>query len=85
MGREIGARALAANRAGDAAAFRLGLNARGMHYVVGISSTLWAQPGDAAPVAEPYSGTGRPPVPEYPQAACSVKEPHGPRDGRPRT
>ncbi|MFF3256077.1 IS701 family transposase [Actinacidiphila glaucinigra] len=59
---------------GDAAAFRLGLNARGMHYVVGISSTLSAQPGDAAPAAEPYCGTGRPPVPKYPEPARSVKE-----------
>ncbi len=43
---------------GDAAAFRLGLNARGMHYMVGISTTLSALPGDAVPVREPYSGTG---------------------------
>ncbi len=39
---------------GDAAAFRLGLNARGLSYVVGISATLSAQPGDAGPVAPPY-------------------------------
>ncbi|ARP68820.1 IS701 family transposase [Streptomyces pluripotens] len=59
---------------GDAAAFRLGLNARGMRYVVGISTTLSAQPADAVPVAEPYSGTGRPPVPKYPEPPRSVKE-----------
>jgi SRSO17 transposase len=59
---------------GDAAAFRLGLNARGMHYVVGISTTMTAQPGDAVPVTEPYSGTGRPPVPKYPDPARAVKE-----------
>lgn len=59
---------------GDAAAFRLGLNARGMHYMVGISTTLSAQPGDAVPVCEPYSGTGRPPVPKYPDKPRSVKD-----------
>ncbi|MGW4240866.1 IS701 family transposase [Streptomyces sp. NPDC004749] len=59
---------------GDAAAFRLGLNARGMHYVVGISTTLSAQPGDAALVTAPYSGNGRPPVPKYPDPPRSVKE-----------
>jgi SRSO17 transposase len=59
---------------GDAAAFRLGLNARGMHYVVGISTTLSAQPGDAVLVCEPYSGTGRPPVPKYPDKPRSAKE-----------
>ncbi|SFY44828.1 SRSO17 transposase [Streptomyces atratus] len=59
---------------GDAAAFRLGLNARGMRYVVGISTTMSAQPGDAVPTCEPYSGTGRPPAPKYPTPARSVKE-----------
>jgi SRSO17 transposase len=59
---------------GDAAAFRLGLSARGMHYVVGISTTMSAQPGDAVPVCEPYSGTGRPPVSKYPDPARSVKQ-----------
>ena len=59
---------------GDAAAFRLGLQQRGMHYVVGISTTLTAQPGEAVPVCERYSGTGRPPVPKYPDPPRSVKE-----------
>ncbi|MFF4176307.1 transposase [Streptomyces sp. NPDC001750] len=45
---------------GDAAAFRHGLQARGLNYVVGISTTLSVQPGEAVSVAEPYSGTGRP-------------------------
>ncbi|MEV7237694.1 transposase [Streptomyces sp. NPDC051020] len=45
---------------GDAAAFRLGLNARGMHDTVGISTTLTAHPGDAVPVCEvpPQRGSG---------------------------
>lgn len=59
---------------GDAAAFRHGLQARGLNYVVGISTTLSAQPADAVPVCEPYSGNGRPPVPKYPDPARSVKE-----------
>ncbi|MEU0837819.1 IS701 family transposase [Streptomyces sp. NPDC005969] len=59
---------------GDAAAFRLGLQARGLNYVVGISSTMSAQPGEAVPVAEPYRGTGRPPVPKYPDKPQSVKQ-----------
>ncbi|MFI2199082.1 transposase [Streptomyces coeruleorubidus] len=59
---------------GDAAAFRHGLQVRGLNYVVGISTTLSAQPADAVPVCEPYSGNGRPPVPKYPDPARSVKE-----------
>ncbi|WP_406518222.1 IS701 family transposase [Streptomyces sp. NBC_00826] len=59
---------------GDAAAFRLGLQARGLNYVVGISTTLSAQPGDAVPVTEPYSGNGRPPVAKYPDKPQSVKQ-----------
>ncbi|MFE7903250.1 IS701 family transposase [Streptomyces sp. NPDC057424] len=59
---------------GDAAAFRHGLQARGLNYVVGISTTLSAQPADAVPECEPYSGNGRPPVPKYPDPARSVKE-----------
>jgi SRSO17 transposase len=58
---------------GDAAAFRHGVQARGMHYVVGISSTLSAQPGHAVPVTEPYCGNGRPPVAKYPDKPRSVK------------
>ncbi|MFW6725229.1 IS701 family transposase [Streptomyces sp. MAR4 CNY-716] len=59
---------------GDAAAFRLGLQTRGLHYMVGISTTLSAQPGEAVPVTALYSGNGRPPVPKYPDPPRSVKE-----------
>ncbi|MFJ9482228.1 IS701 family transposase [Streptomyces mirabilis] len=59
---------------GDAAAFRHGLQARGLNYVVGISTTLSAQPAGAVPVAGPYSGSGRPPVAKYPDKPRSVKE-----------
>ncbi|MFC9222517.1 IS701 family transposase [Streptomyces hygroscopicus] len=59
---------------GDAAAFRHGLQDRGLTYVVGISTTMSAQPVDAVPVCKPYSGNGRPPVRKYPDPARSVKE-----------
>jgi SRSO17 transposase len=42
--------------------------------MVGISTTLTAQPADAVPVTGPYGGTGRRPVPKYPEPARSVKE-----------
>lgn len=54
-----GALAIADAGYGDAAAFRHGLTTRGLNYVAGISTTLSAQPGEAVPVAEPYSGIGR--------------------------
>ena len=41
--------------------------------MVGISTTPTAHPGSARPVTAPYSGTGRPPVPKYPNPARSVK------------
>lgn len=59
---------------GDAAAFRHGLQARGLGFVVGISTTLSAQPGHAMPAAEPYSGIGRRPVAKYPDQPQSVKQ-----------
>lgn len=58
---------------GDAAAFRLGLQARGsplcgghLHHAVGPA-------GDAVPVTPPCSGNGRPPVAKYPDKPQSVK------------
>lgn len=59
---------------GDTAAFRLGLEERGLHYVVGVSTTTTAHPGDAVPSIPPYRGTGRPPTPRYPAPATSVKQ-----------
>ncbi|MFD8414001.1 IS701 family transposase [Streptomyces sp. NPDC059650] len=58
---------------GDTAAFRLGLQERGLHYVVGVSTTVTAHPGDAVPLTPPYSGTGRRPAAKYPEPAQSVK------------
>ncbi|MEV0375783.1 IS701 family transposase, partial [Streptomyces sp. NPDC050636] len=59
---------------GDTAAFRLGLEDRDLHYVVGISTTTTAQPEQARPCTPAYSGRGRPPVPAYPEAAQTVKQ-----------
>ena len=50
---------------GDATGFRLGLTARGLTYVVAVKPTTSAYPADATPVAPPYAGRGRPPVPRY--------------------
>jgi SRSO17 transposase len=59
---------------GDAAAFRLGLEERGLHYVVGISTTVTAHPEDARPQTPPYNGRGRRPAPAYPHLAKRVKD-----------
>jgi SRSO17 transposase len=58
---------------GDSVAFRLGLGERGLHYVVGISTTPTAHPASARPVTPPYGGIGRRPVARYPGPARSVK------------
>ncbi|MFE5591213.1 transposase [Streptomyces sp. NPDC056549] len=50
------------------------LQARGLNYVVGISTTLSAQPGEAMPVTEPYCGSGRRSVAKYPDKPRSVKQ-----------
>jgi SRSO17 transposase len=48
---------------GDATEFRLGLDQRGLSYVLQVDPTATAHPGDAAPVTRPYGGRGRRPVP----------------------
>ncbi|MCQ6248628.1 transposase [Streptomyces solisilvae] len=58
---------------GDTAAFRLGLEERGLHYVVGTSTTVTAHTHDATPCPSSHSGRGRPPQPAYPQAPRSFK------------
>jgi SRSO17 transposase len=50
---------------GDITEFRLGLAERGLRYVVAVKPTTSAYPGDAVPVAPPYTGRGRPPTPRY--------------------
>ncbi|MFI6086045.1 IS701 family transposase [Streptomyces sp. NPDC051217] len=59
---------------GDTAAFRLGLEERGLDYVVGISTTTTAQPEGARPHIPPYGGRGPRPQPGYPEPAQTVKK-----------
>ena len=48
---------------GDCTEFRLGLEARGLPYVLAVKATTSAYPTDTEPVSPPYNGRGRPPVP----------------------
>ncbi|MGH3469792.1 MAG: IS701 family transposase [Thermocrispum sp.] len=50
---------------GDTTEFRLGLDTRGLPYVLAVKGATSAYSADAVPVAPPYSGRGRPPVPRY--------------------
>lgn len=50
---------------GDITGFRLGLQQRGLHYVVAVKGTTSAYPVDATPTTPTYSGRGRPPTPRY--------------------
>lgn len=50
---------------GDTTEFRLGLQARGLRYVVAVKGATSAYPADAVPVTPPYSGRGRPAAPGY--------------------
>jgi SRSO17 transposase len=59
---------------GDATAFRLGLAARGYAYVVAVTPTATAYPGDALPEQPAYSGRGRPPVPRYRLEPVTLRE-----------
>ncbi|WP_413754930.1 IS701 family transposase [Streptomyces sp. MMBL 11-3] len=59
---------------GDAAAFRHGLEERGLPYAMGISSRHTAHPSHAQPVQPAYAGTGRPPKMQYPDAPQTVKD-----------
>jgi SRSO17 transposase len=59
---------------GQVAEFRQGLTDRGIRYIVATTSTTTVQPGDAAPVAVPYAGVGKYPIPKYPHPARSVKD-----------
>ncbi len=50
---------------GDTTEFRLGLERRGLPYVLAVKATTSAYPAEATPVTPDYSGRGRPPVPRY--------------------
>jgi len=59
---------------GDAAEFRLGLDQRGLSYVVAVDPTATAYPGEAVPVVRAGTGRGRPPGPAYPTAPLTFKD-----------
>jgi SRSO17 transposase len=70
---------------GDSGEFRLGLEERGLSYVVQTASTLSAHPGDATRATTPYEGSGRPPRLRYQDKPLSLKElvlATGPRQAR---
>ncbi|WP_373420612.1 IS701 family transposase [Frankia casuarinae] len=58
---------------GDCAQFRQGLTDRGLVYTVGVTPTATAHPGAAEPVTAPYTGSGRPPLPAYPDPPATLK------------
>ncbi|GAA0567103.1 IS701-like element ISBj6 family transposase [Saccharopolyspora spinosporotrichia] len=59
---------------GDATAFRLGLDQRGLNYVVAVKASTSVQPHDVVPVTPTWSGTGRPPQPGYPSKPTTLRE-----------
>ncbi len=59
---------------GDATLFRLGLDERGLRYVVQVDPTATAHPGDAVPAAPAYRGRGRPPRPAYPDPPATFEQ-----------
>jgi len=50
---------------GDSTEFRVGLEERGLSYVLDVKGTTSALPATAVPRAASYSGRGRPPAPRY--------------------
>ena len=50
---------------GDITEFRLGLEQRGLPYVLAVKGSTSAYPADAIPTTPEYGGTGRRPVPRY--------------------
>src|SRR5512134_3601093 len=50
---------------GDVTEFRLGLQERGLPYVVAVKGTTSAYAAKVVPTAPPYRGRGRPPRPRY--------------------
>jgi SRSO17 transposase len=59
----------------DCTEFRLGLEARGLPYILAVKATTGAHRADARPMTPPYGGRGRPrppPVPRYPAAPSTL-------------
>ena len=60
---------------GDTTAFRLGLEERGIGYIVAVKGSTSAYAADAAPVTAPRpAGRGRPPKPGYPDPPTNCKD-----------
>lgn len=59
---------------GDATLFRLGLEERGLSYVLQVDPTATAHPAAARPLSRPYAGRGRPPSPAYPDPPATFRE-----------
>ena len=60
---------------GDTTAFRLGLEGRGIGYIVAVKGSTSAYAADAAPVTAPRpAGRGRPPKPGYPDPPTNCKD-----------
>jgi SRSO17 transposase len=58
---------------GEITAFRLGLEARGLPYVVAVKAATSAYLASAAPQTVDYTGRGRPPVPRYRDQPASLR------------
>jgi SRSO17 transposase len=58
---------------GEISEFRLGLEERGLAYVVQVPGAISAYPEEVAPETMPYGGRGRPPVPRYRQPRSSLR------------
>jgi SRSO17 transposase len=59
---------------GEVGEFRLGLEQRGLAYVVQLPGATSAYAEDVAPELLPYGGRGRPPVPRYRQPRSSLRQ-----------
>ncbi len=59
---------------GDITAFRVGLEQRGLQYVVQVKGSTSAHPADAVAITPPYSGRGRPAAARYPDPPSSLRE-----------
>ena len=67
---------------GDITEFRLGLQTRGLPYVVAVKPATSAYPADAVPATAAYSGRGRPPTPRYRDDPTNLRPGAGGRAGR---
>jgi SRSO17 transposase len=59
---------------GEVSQFRLGLERRGLAYVVQVPGTISAYAADVAPETVPYAGRGRPPAARYRRPRSSLRQ-----------